>query len=177
MTGRYDQAEPLFREVRPTPGDSASYHSAIASLGDIAYERGDSSTAVERWKQARQLGGSTLYSVATLEDKIERIEKKQREKAAEPTPISLQVKHLHGGLLKGSCTGTLTINSTGVRFDDGGKGQHVYAASLVGVRIGINKDETEIRFEGNTQRFRMTRAEADRLHETLGRYQQTYSNK
>ena len=176
MTGRYDQAEPLFREVRPTPGDSASYHSAIASLGDIAYQRGDSATAVERWKQARQLGGSTLYSVAALEDRIERVEKKQREKAAEPTPLSLQVRHLHGGLLGGSCVGTLTINATGVRFD-GGQGQHVYAASLVGVRIGINKDETLIRFEGNQQKFKMPRADADRLHETLARYQQTYSSK
>ena len=172
MTGHLDQAENLFRQVRPTAGDAMSYHSAIASLGDIAYQRGDTVTAVERWKQARQLGGSTIYSVAALDDKIEKIEKKQREKAAEPSPLSLQVKHLHGGLLGGSCTGTLTINATGVRFDGG---QHVYVSSLVGVRIVITKDDTQIRFEGTTQKFRMPRADSERFHETLARYQQTYS--
>ena len=172
LTGHLDQAESLFREVRPTAGDAASYHSAIAALGDIAYQRGDSATAVERWKQARQLGGSTIYSVAALDDKIERIEKKQREKAAEPTPLSLQVKHLHGGLLGGSCTGTLTINATGARFDGG---KDVFASSLVGVRISITKDYTGIRFEGNMQKFRMPRSDSERFHETLSRYQQTYS--
>jgi thioredoxin-like negative regulator of GroEL len=170
-TGQLDQAEQLFREVRPTAGEAA-YHSSIASLGDIAFERGDSATAVERWKEARRLGGSTLYSVATLDDKIERVEKKQREKAAEPTPLTLQVKHLHGGLLGGSCSGTLTINSTGVRYDGG---QHVFASSLLGVRVVITKDEIGVRFEGTSQKFRASRADAERFHETVSRYQQTYS--
>lgn len=170
-TGQLDQAERLFREVRPT-GDEVAYRSSIAALGDIAFERGDSVTAVERWKQARQMGGSTIYSVAALDDKIERVEKKEREKAAEPTPLTLQVKHLHGGLLGGSCSGTLTVNSTGVRYD----GQHVFAYSLVGVRVSYTKDEMTIRFEGNSQRFRMPRADAERFHETLARYQQTYSS-
>ena len=168
-TGQLDQAESYFKKIKPS--DDASYRSSIAALGDIAFERGDSAAAVERWKQARQAGGSTLYSVAKLDDKIEGVEKKQREKEAEPSPLTLQVKHLHGGLLGGSCSGTLTINATGVRYD----GQHVYASSLVGVRLVINKDEMTIRFEGSPQRFRMSRAEAERFHETLGRYQQTYS--
>jgi hypothetical protein len=42
-------------------------------LGDIAFQKGDSESAVKRWKEARQLGGSTLFSVALLEDKIEQI--------------------------------------------------------------------------------------------------------
>jgi tetratricopeptide (TPR) repeat protein len=168
-TGQLDLAESYFKKIKPSEDDS--YRSSIAALGDIAFERGDSATAVERWKQARQAGGSPLYSVAKLDDKIEGVEKKQREKEAEPSPLTLQVKHLHGGLLGGSCAGTLTINATGVRYD----GQHVYAASLVGVRLGITKDEVTIRFEGSPQKFRMSRAEAERLHETLGRYQQTYS--
>jgi hypothetical protein len=168
-TGQLDQAESYFKRIKPSEDDS--YRSSIAALGDIAFQRGDSGTAVERWKQARQAGGSALYSVATLDDKIEGVENKQREKAAEPSPLTLQVKHLHGGLLGGSCSGTLTINATGVRYD----GQHVYASSLVGVRLVITKDEMAIRFEGNSQRFRMTRAEAERFHETLARYQQTYS--
>lgn len=169
QTGHLDQAEPLFRSVRPTAGEGA-YHSSIAALGDIAFQRGDSATAVERWKEARQLGGSTLYSVAMLDDKIESVEKKQREKAAEPSPLTLQVKHLHG-LLGGSCSGTLTINATGVRYD----GQDVFASSLVGVRVGITKDEMVIRFEGSSQKFRVARADAERVRETIARYQQTYS--
>jgi len=168
-TGHLDQAEPLFRQVKPVEGDD-SYCSSLAALGEIAFQRGDSATAVERWKEARQLGGSALYSVAMLDDKIESVEKKQREKAAEPSPLTLQVKHLHG-LLGGSCSGTLTINATGVRYD----GQHVFASSLVGVRVGITKDEMVIRFEGSSQKFRVARADAERFHEALARYQQTYS--
>lgn len=167
--GQLDQAESYFLKVPHSAADP--YHSSLAALGDIAYQRGDSVTAVERWKEARQLGGSTQYSAAMLDDKIERIEKRQREKAAEPSPLTLTIKHLHGGLLGGSCTGTLTINSTGVRYD----GEHVYASSLVGVRLGITKDEMLVRFEGNSQKFRLARPDAERCRETLARYQQTYS--
>ena len=110
-------------------------------------------------------------AVATLDDKIERVEKKQREKAAEPTPLTLQVKHTHGGLLGGSCTGTLTINATGVRYD----GQHVFASNLVGTGVSLTKDEMEIKFQGSSQKFRVTRAEAERVREAIARYQQTYS--
>lgn len=167
--GRLDLAESFFRKVPPTAADT--YHSAIAARGDIAMERGDPVTAVERWKEARQLGGSTLYIIATLDDKIEKVEKRQREKAAEPTPLKMQVKHIHGGL-GGSCSGTITIDSTGVRYD----GDHVFAAGLSGSRLSLNKkDELEIRFEGNAQRFRVPRADAERCRETLARYQQRYS--
>src|SRR5262249_15340653 len=99
--GNLDKAEHYFKLVKPNQGDDA-YNSSVASLGDIAYSQGDTGTAVERWKQARQLGGSGLYTAATLDDKIEKIEKRQREKAAEPSPLAIQVKHLHGGLLQGS---------------------------------------------------------------------------
>ena len=167
--GRLDLAESFFLKVPQTASDT--YNSAIAALGDIALQRGDSATAIERWKQARQLGGSTLYIVATLDDKIERFEKRQREKAAEPSPLKLQVKHLHG-VLGGSCTGMLTIDSTGVRYD----GEHVFAAGLSGTRLSLNKkDEIDIRFEGNSQKFRLARADAERCRETLARYQQRYS--
>ena len=168
-TNKLDLADSYFRKVPQTAADT--YHSAIAALGDIAYQRGDSATAVERWKEARQLGGSTLYIVATLDHKIEEIEKRQREKAAEPSPLKLQVKHLHG-VLGGSCTGMLTIDSTGVRYD----GEHVFAAGLAGARLSLNKkDEIDIRFEGNSQKFRLARADAERCRETLARYQQRYS--
>ena len=170
QTGHLDQAESLFLQVQPTPGDDA-HRSSLAALGDIAFQRGDSATAVERWKQARQLGGSALYPIATLDDKIEKVEKKQREKAAEPSPLTVQVKHLHGGLLGGSCAGTLTINATGVRYD----GQHVYASNLTGAGVSLTKDEMVITFQGNSQKFRVQRADAERVRETLARYQQTYS--
>jgi tetratricopeptide (TPR) repeat protein len=169
-TGHLNQAEQLFRQVQPAAGDD-SYHSSVAALGDIAFQRGDSATAVERWKEARQAGGSTLYPIATLDDKIEQVEKKQRAKAAEPSPLTLQVKHLHGGLLGGSCSGTLTINATGVRYD----GQDVYASNLVGAGVSLTKDEMVITFQGNSQKFRVARADAERVRETLARYQRTYS--
>jgi tetratricopeptide (TPR) repeat protein len=169
-TLRLDQAESFFHQVRPTAGEDV-YRSSIAALGEIAYQRGDFATAVEKWKQARQLGGSVVYPVAMLDDKIERIEKKQREKAAEPSPLTLQVKHLHGGLLGGSCSGTLTINATGVRYD----GEHVYASNLVGAGVSLTKDEMVITFQGNTQKFRVARGDAERVRETISRYQQTYS--
>jgi tetratricopeptide (TPR) repeat protein len=171
QTGHLDQAESLFREVQPGAAGDDAHRSSIAALGDIAYSRGDSAAAVERWKQARQLGGSTMYPVANLDDKIEKVEKKQRDKAAEPSPLTLQVKHLHGGLLGGSCSGTLTINATGVRYD----GQHVFASNLVGAGVSLTKDEMVITFQGNSQKFRAPRADAERVRETLARYQQTYS--
>ena len=170
--GQLDNAESYFRQIKPGAGDA--YRSSIAALGEIARSRGDTATAVERWKEARQLGGSTLYSVATLDDKIEQVEKKQREKAAEPSPLSLEIKHIHGGLLGGTCTGTLTINATGVRYDGQG-GQHVYASNLVSAGVSQSKDEIVIKFQGNSQKFRVPRADADRIRETLSRYQQTYS--
>ncbi|MEK6323295.1 MAG: PEGA domain-containing protein [Acidobacteriota bacterium] len=167
--GKLDQAESYFRKVPQSAADA--YHSAIAALGDIALQRGDSATAVERWKEARRLGGSTIYLVAALDDKIEKIEKRQREKAAEPSPLTLQVKHIHG-LLGGSCSGKLTIDSTGVRYD----GEHVYTSSLVGAGTGTTKkDEMVITFQGNSQKFKVARADAERLREMLARYQQYYS--
>jgi Flp pilus assembly protein TadD len=99
--GQLDKAETYFHQLKPSRDDE--YRSSIALLGEIAFQKGDSEAAVRRWKEARQLGGSPLYSVAALDDKIEQIEKKERAKAAEPTPLTLQVKHLHGGLLGGSC--------------------------------------------------------------------------
>ena len=167
--GQLDTAESYFAKIKPS-GDDV-YRSTIASLGDIARQRGEIATAVEKWKEAKQLGGSAMYPVASLEDKIEQVEKKQREKAAEPSPLSIQVKHLHGGLLGKSCSGTLTINATGVRYD----GEHVYASNLVGAGVSLTKDELVISFQGNQQKFRASRGDAEKARETLARYQQTYS--
>ena len=171
-TGELDKAASYFRKV-PESDDDA-YRSSIAALGEIARLRGDTATAAERFKEARRLGGSALYPNATLDDKIESIEKREREKAAQPTPLTIQVKHLHGGLLGGSCSGPLTVNSTGVRYDGGGS-EHVFSANLVGVGVRISKDEMSVQFQNNSQKFRVARAEAERFREALARFQQVYS--
>lgn len=170
MLGQSDKAASYFHRIPPSEDDA--YRSSIAALGDIAREHGDTATALERYKQARQLGGSTMYSVATLDDKIEKIEKKQREKAAEPVPLTVRVKHLHGGFMKGSCSGTLTINSTGVRYDGT---EHTFSSNLVAVGVRITKDEMTVRFQDKSERFKLGRSEADHFSETLSRFQQTYA--
>lgn len=170
LTSQLDQAESYFQKV-PRTGGGDAYRSSIAALGDIASQRGDTAGAVERYKEARQLGGSPLYTIAMLDDKIERIERRQRERAAEPTPLTIQAKHLHGGILKGACSGPITINSKGVRYD----GEHHYSYSIGGVTVGIAKDEMTIHFQKDSQRFKVVRTDADRFQETLARYKQTYS--
>jgi hypothetical protein len=168
--GQYEMAASYFRKV-PQSDDDA-YRSSIAALGDIARERGDTATALQKYKEARQLGGSTLYSVATLDDRIERIERKQREKAAEPVPITIRVKHLHGGLMGGSCSGALTINSTGVRYDGT---EHTYSSNLVAVGVRIAKDDMTVRFQDKSEKFKVAHPEAERFSDNLSRFQQAYA--
>ena len=167
--GQYDEASAYFQKVPKTGGDQ--YRSSIAALGDIAFKRGDAATALDRYKEARQLGGSALYTVPSLEDKIDRIERRQREKAAEPTPLTIQVRHLHGGLLGGSCSGSLTVNSSGVRYD----GEHSFSYSIVGVELRVIKDEMTIHFQKDSQKFKVAHADAERFREALARYKQAYS--
>ncbi len=169
--GQFDQAASYFRKVPQAAGDQ--YRSSIAALGEIAAQLGDTASAVERYKEARQLGGSTLYSVPNLEDKIDRIERKQREKAAEPTPLTIQVRHLHGGLLGGSCSGALTINSAGVRYDGT---EHTYSYTVSGVEVRVAKDEMTIQFQKDSQKFKVARSDAERFREALARYKQSYSS-
>jgi tetratricopeptide (TPR) repeat protein len=170
MLGQHDKAYSYFRKIPPSDDDT--YRSSIAALGDIAREHGDTSTALDRYKQARQLGGSALYPVAALDDKIERIEKKQREKAAEPIPITIRVKHIHGGFMGGSCSGTLMINSTGVRYDGT---EHTFSSNLVAVGVRISKDEMTVRFQDKSEKFKVGHSESERFNEALSRFQQTYS--
>src|SRR6185503_19486221 len=165
-TNQLDLAESYFRKLQSTDGEH--YRSAIASLGDIASMRGDPATAVERWKEARQLGGSTVYTVAILEDKIERVERVRREKAAEPQPLTIQVRHVHGGLLGGTCAGPLSVSSAGVAYD--GK-EHQYSYNVAGVGVAVAKDEMTIRFGKDAQRFKVARTDAERFRETVNRYQ------
>jgi tetratricopeptide (TPR) repeat protein len=163
--GRYDDAAPYFLKVPQTADDA--YRSARAALGDIAAQRGDTETALERYKQARQLGGSTLYPIPNLDDKIEKIERRKIEKAAEPSPVSIQVKHQHGGIFKGSCSGTLTVGPTGVSYD----GEHAFSANLTGVTVRISKDELIIYFQKVERKFKASRHDAERFREALTKYQ------
>jgi tetratricopeptide (TPR) repeat protein len=170
MLGHLDQAVQYFRQMQPSADDQ--YRSAIALLGDIAKERGDYAGALEKYKQAKQLGGSTLYSIAKLDDRIEQIEKRERAKAAEPVPITIRAKHLHGGLMGGSCSGTLTITSTGVRYDGT---DHTFSANLLSAGVRITKEEMVVKFQDKNEKFKVPRADAERFNEALSRFQQFYS--
>ena len=168
--GELDNAASYFRRVPQSNDDS--YRSSIAALGEILELQGDASAAVEKYKEARRLGGSALYTIASLNDKIDKIERREREKAAEPTPLTIQVRHLHGGLLGGSCGGPLTVNSTGVRYDGS---EHQFSANLIGVTVRISKDEMTLQLQKASQRFKVPRSEAEHFRETLSRFQQVYS--
>jgi tetratricopeptide (TPR) repeat protein len=165
MTNRYDDASRIFRTF--DPNDNEAYRSSIAALGDIYSERGQTSTALDHYKKARARGGSILYPVNKLDDKIDRIEKQQRAKAAEPVPFTIHVRHLHGRL-KGSCAGTLTVNSSGVRFDSK---EHPYSYSLMGVGIRVEKDGLIVEAVGKKENFKTSRADAEQFKDVLTRFQ------
>ena len=167
MLHQLDYAEHYL--LRVTGSTSEAHPSAIAALGDIALERGDQPTALRQYKRALSLGGSTLYPAADLEDKIARIEvRTQQEKSPEPAPISVQVKHQHGGILKGSCSGTLTVNSTGVRFDGT---EHTFASNLVTVGVSVSGNEMTIKLPNRSEKFSLSHGDAERFMNALTRFQ------
>lgn len=163
--GQLDRAALYFQKMPKASDDT--YRSSIAALGDIAMQRGDTATALERYKEARQLGGSNLYPIANLDDKIERIERREREKAEEPYPVSIQVRHLHGSL-RGACSGTLTVNSGGVRYE--GSEGHQFSSNFVGVNVRVSGEEMTVSF-GKPEKFKVGRADAQRFTDGLIRYQ------
>lgn len=162
-TNQLEQAAHYYRLVPESAGDQ--YRSSIAALGDIALQRGDVATALERFKEARRLGGSGLYLIPNLDDKIERIEKRQREKAEQPTQIMIEVKHQHGGL-GGSCKGTLTVGPTGVRYDGS---EHSFSLNLLNVGVQVSKGEMVI---NKSHKFKaVVSSDAERFRETLAKFQ------
>lgn len=172
-TGELDKAATYFRQVPPSSDDQ--YRSAIAALGDIAKEQGETAKAVEYYKRARQLGGSSLYSIAKLDDKVEQIEKKQRDKAAEPVPVSIQAKHEHSGMFGKSCKGTLKVDSTGIRYDSSDNSAHHFSWNLLGVSVRVVKDELAIIIPNKTEKFKVVSADAERFRESVNRYQQAFA--
>jgi hypothetical protein len=161
---KWDQAATYLRDVPRSVGDQ--YISSRGLLGEIAFRHGDMNTALDYYKEAHRLGGSNMYLLARLEDLIERIEKRQQEKAAAPTPIAIKVKHDHGAL-RGSCEGNLSVDGTGVRYD----GEHSFAANLVGVTARVEKKALTLGFQGRTMKFEINAAEAERFREALMKYQ------
>lgn len=170
-TGNLERASHYLRKVPLT--EPNAHRSAIAALGEVAFIRGDVNTALERYREARELGGSTIYSITELDAKIERIEKGRREKESEPAPLSIVVTHLHGGLFRGSCKGVLGVSSTGVRFD----GEDTYAAGLLAVTDVLANNYLEVRFHNKPQKFKASKADAQRFHDALTRYQAHASKK
>jgi thioredoxin-like negative regulator of GroEL len=169
--GNLDKAAYYYKQLKPSADEA--YRSSIAALGEIAMLRGDIGEAVERYKEARKLGGSTLYSIAELDRRIEQIEKKEKEKEAEPQPFTVRVRHKHGGLLGGSCSGPLTVDSTGVRYDGS---EHVFSSNLLHVAVRITSDEMVLQIQNSSQKFKISRADAERFREALAKYQRAYSS-
>lgn len=166
--GNRDQAVSYLRRV-PSYADSL-YRSSIAAMGDISMERGDTAEALRQFKEARDLGGSTLYSIAKLDDRIEKIENRQRQKADEPKPISIYVKHMHGGIFGDrSCQGTLTVDPTGVSFKSN---EHNYSANLIPVGVSVKKDEMTVTgMQSKPLKFKLLFSDAERFRAALSRFQ------
>ncbi len=168
--GHFDQASEYFRRLSGE-GNSDPNRSAIVDLGDIALQRGDPATALRYYQTARELGGSTRYSIAEIDNRIERIEKKQREKDAEPAPITLEATHRHGGFGFGdrSCKGTLTVSGKGVRYQSK---EHNFSANVMTVNVTVKNDEIIVYgLHKGEQRFKLSSADAERFRETIGKYQ------
>lgn len=168
--GRLDQAATYLHQVPREAGEQ--YISARALLGEIAARRNDLNTALEFYQEARRLGGSNLYLPVRLDDLIERIEKHQQEKAAAPTPLAIRVKHDHGAL-RGSCSGTLTVDGAGVRYD----GEDSFSANLVGVNAYVGKNELKLGFQNKSMTFKVATAEAERFKSALIKYQTAAAQK
>jgi hypothetical protein len=165
QTGRREEAAHYLHQV-PPDGDK-QYISARALLGELAAKDGDMNKALDFYKEARRLGGSNMYLIPRLDDLIERIEKRQQEKATAPSPVSIAVKHDHGAL-RGSCSGSLSVDGTGVRYDNP---EHGFSANVMGVTARAEKKTLTLGFQGRTMKFEIANSEAERFRDALNRYQ------
>ena len=162
--GRLEQSAATFLKVPEAAGEA--YRTSIAMQGEISAARNDPAGALVHYKRALQLGGSIRFSPAILQDRIDRIEKKQREKASEPTPLTIQVKHLHGKL-RGSCSGTLSVTSRGVRYD----GKDAFSASLQWTAVVVGKENKfTLQMQGKSLEFEGAPGDGERFQEALDRY-------
>jgi Flp pilus assembly protein TadD len=159
----------VFYLERVPASSEDSYRSVLGALGDIEAERGSTAAAIEHYKKARDLGGSPSYPIAVLEDRIEKLEKKSGGKQViEPTPLTIPVKHLHGGILHGSCTGTLTVDESGVRYDGN---DHTFSANLVHAGVRVSKGEMAVLFQDKSEKFKPVHpGDAERFSAAVARY-------
>ena len=164
-TGNYEKALYYLGRILPLTGEQ--YISGRGLMGDIEARRGNNSRAIEHYEDARQRGGSIMYSVDTLNDRIETLEKRAREKADAPTPVSIAVKHNHG-LLLGSCRGTLAVTSAGIRYIGS---DHPISFNLIGVGIRINKKKMEIVVQGKATTFEGESGDLERFTTSLTKFQ------
>jgi tetratricopeptide (TPR) repeat protein len=171
-THAFETAASYLKQLPSTAG--AAYVSGLALLGEIQEREGDLSAALQYYNQARDLGGSTMYQVIRLDDKIDRIEKRQHAAAIQPSTYSIQVRHIHGGLLHGSCTGTLRVEETGVRYD-AANGEHTFSSSITGTEISMGNDELSVKFMDRTEKFKVSHPEGEKLRQALIKFQTYYS--
>ena len=163
---QYDKASTILRQIPQSAGKP--YVSALGVMGDAAAEEGEATEALDYYNRALTMGGSDLYMADALENKIAKLNKRAQVKSADPTPLSIPVKHLHGGILHGSCSGTLTVDRTGVRYD----GPDTYSSSIMGTEVAVKNDEITIKFLGKTEKFKASRRDAaERFREALFKYQ------
>lgn len=160
-----ERAAHYLRRVPHTAGEM--YISAQAALGDISAEKGDLKSALARYKDARASGGSSLYDVGKLDDKIVKTEQRIKEKYAEPTSLTIRVTHGHGAL-RGSCKGTLTVGQTEVRYSSD---EHTYTDNVTSASVLVTKDSFIVAFGGKPQEFKASPADKERFKATLTQYQ------
>lgn len=164
---------PAVRYLSQVPQQGVVYRSALGALGEIAMSRGNKPEALQLYKRARDLGGSNLFTVDVLDQKIADIERDQQRLPERPDPFSIPVKHEHGGIFRGSCKGNLIINSTGLRYAGS---EHNFASNLVGVGISISGKEITIIHEHHTDKFQALAPDAaEKFKDALVKFQ-TYAN-
>ena len=163
--GQLDKAETYF--TRLLRGNVDGRRTGLEGLADIADRRNDIYTARARYEELRNMGGGR-YSVDELNAKIERLEKKQREKEAESAPVTIQVTHLHGGPFGRTCRGTLTVNRLGVRYDGD---HHTFAEKVAGVTLLLTRDGMKVGFNKKEESFKAQDTDAQRFRDTLNKLQ------
>jgi tetratricopeptide (TPR) repeat protein len=174
--GQPDKAVSYLSQVQASDDDT--YRSSIAALGDASKAQGSATNALELYRKARDLGGSALYTVGMLDDRIKELDPQSNVRAPEPSPLSIPVKHLHGGLLHSSCSGTLTVDATGIRYDSTDPDKHSFAMNFVRVGVHVIKDELTLQSPGKVYKFKAAQpVSAERFREAVSRYQNYASSR
>jgi tetratricopeptide (TPR) repeat protein len=175
-TGQPDKAASFLSQVQASDDDT--YRSSIAALGDASKAQGSATSALELYRKARDLGGSALYTIGMLDDRIRELDPQSNARAPEPSPLSIPVKHLHGGLLHSSCSGTLTVDATGIRYDSTDPDKHSFAMNFVRVGVHVIKDELTLQSPGKVYKFKAAQpVSAERFREAVSRYQNYASSR